>query len=1836
MRRLRHAPMLPWLCRPGFNISMLGGATQQTRRVGVAALLALVMVSTLASSAFAIDLTVNRGACGTFGLALTGLRGFTLSTAPANGFVQQWNGSAWVNVASNGTIADANVQAPPNYDKVRYCHDATGGGANATSDLFRLTAAEAFNTTTGSWQPSGLTFTWNVTIIQPDLTAPTLTLTLTPGSPDGNNGWYKTAGGVQYQWTCFDASGIDNTFGSGCPSPLSGTITAQGETTLSDQVKDIYGNTSAPVSVTVKLDNVAPTLTLVLSPGSPDGSNGWYKTAGGVGFTWTCSGGTSGIDASFGGGCPSPLSGTVTAQGTTTISDQVRDQAGNLSASVNQSVKLDNVAPSLTLNPAADSCSLPGDNGWCRGTQTAGFTASDATSLLATVTASAPRETDVLARTRFSEAESDALAGGAPSVAGCSAGVTTCNFTRTTTTNGVSVNVASGVISDQAGNSTSSINAGPYKIDNAAPTLTLALNPGSPDGSNGWYKTPSGVGYEWTCSDATSGIDVSFNGGCPSPLTGTLTAQGSTLFADQVKDEAGNSSTSVSETVKLDNVAPTLERNVPADECTVPGSNGWCRVTQIAGFSASDGTSRLQAIGASGPIELDTLARARRSDPVGLGSSALAATCAAGELTCDFTVSTTTNGASVNVPSGAVSDQAGNSTASINAGPYPIDSVAPTLSLVLTPGSPDGSNGWYKTPGGVGYVWTCSDATSGIETTFNDGCPNPLTGTITAQGSTALADQVKDLAGNESASVNQTVMLDNVAPTLERNLAADECSLPGSNGWCRGAQTAGFTASDATSGLDSVGACVDGATTCDFADTSSTEGGAISIPSGTVSDLAGNSTASINAGPYQIDSVAPTLSLVLTPGSPDGSNGWYKTPGGVGYVWTCSDATSGIDTTFNDGCPNPLTGTITAQGSTTLADQVKDLAGNESVSIDETIKLDNVAPSLVLNPTTDICSVPGNNDWCRGTQTAGFTASDATSLLDEIVARGPAETELLARAHLAEIAAVGCTAGETTCNFTRSSSTNGSAINIPSGSVSDLAGNSTASINAGPYKIDSVAPALSLVVTPGSPDGSNGWYTTPTGIGFEWTCLDELSSIDNSFNGGCPDPMTGTVTAQGSTTLADQVKDVAGNESVSVSETVKLDNVAPSLVFNSSADACSLAGVNGWCRATQTAGFTASDATSSLDAITASAPLGPDSLARLRDAASAGCLAGETTCNFTRSSSTNSSATFIPSGSVSDLAGNSTASINAGPYKIDSVAPALSLVVTPGSPDGSNGWYTTLAGVGFEWACSDELSGIDASFNAGCPNPLTGTVTAQGSTALADQVKDQAGNESVAVSQTVKLDNVAPSLVLNHSADACSVPGINVWCRGVQTAGFTAADATSMLSTVAAGGPSQDDLLARVATGTRSEIAAGCASGVSTCNFTRSTATNGSSISIPSGSVTDLAGNSTASIDAGPYKIDSVAPSLSVALDPPTPDGPNGWFSADSGVSFQWSCSDALSGIDNSFNGGCPNPMNGAITDPGGTTLTDQVRDLAGNLSTSINVPVKLDNVIPILERDMDNGVANADSCSLVGLDGWCRGTQTAGFRAADPGSGLAGFPGCADGSRTCRFTRSTTTNGVEVVIFTEAIRDKADNVRTAVSAGFFKIDSVAPTVTCQGEPTFNVGQAGAVVTALVQDAVSGPLNTPITAPVDTNRPGNASIQLVGSDRAGNQTTVQCPARVRYQFSRVGNGPTAAPSLNAFKAGNTMTLKFSLQGDRGTDIFAAGTPVSVGFTCGSPPTDSLAPAGNQSAAAAAGEMFKLTYDRRAQAYTLTWKTLKPWKGSCRQLTIRLRDSQQLVLNFRFT
>ena len=107
-------------------------------------------------------------------------------------------------------------------------------------------------------------------------------------------------------------------------------------------------------------------------------------------------------------------------------------------------------------------------------------------------------------------------------------------------------------------------------------------------------------------------------------------------------------------------------------------------------------------------------------------------------------------------------------------------------------------------------------------------------------------------------------------------------------------------------------------------------------------------------------------------------------------------------------------------------------------------------------------------------------------------------------------------------------------------------------------------------------------------------------------------------------------------------------------------------------------------------------------------------------------------------------------------------------------------------------------------------------------------------------------------------------------------------------------------------------------------------------------------------------------------------------------------------------------------------------------------------------------------------------------------------------------------------------------------------------------------------------------------------------------------------------FAPVDNPPV----FNVAKAGAGIPVKFSLAGNQGLSIFAAGYPRSERIECNTSASlddvEQTVTAGGSS----------LSYDAASDRYTYIWKTDKAWFGSCRKLTVRLSDGSDHVAYFK--
>lgn len=432
--------------------------------------------------------------------------------------------------------------------------------------------------------------------------------------------------------------------------------------------------------------------------------------------------------------------------------------------------------------------------------------------------------------------------------------------------------------------------------------------------------------------------------------------------------------------------------------------------------------------------------------------------------------------------------------------PTPPDTTPPVVNVSF-PSPVSGQNGWFNaadvTPV-VGTVTAGDDSTvtniscTGAALTGTTGYgTNTASGTLTVSGDGAhnvscVATDGASPANTGAAagsSNTATIKIDTTAPVITD--AGFGSGTAGSNGWYVSPVTENFTASDATSGLADCSPA--------FSQTSSSDGSAVTISSGPCSDNAGNTSTGVSSGPYKIDTTAPVNVSTQLNRSPD-SNGWYNHP--VDWTTTGQDPASGIASCSSGTYGGPDQTGATVSGTCT------DNAGNTSAAASSpSFNYDSTPPAIKADPSQDSCSIPGNNGWCRGTQTAGFSATDNLSGFDS--------------------------SGDLTESFTRQTSTEGSAVSVPSGPVSDYAGNPGTQVNAGPYKIDHTPPSVAVT---GVSDGAT--YTIGGVPAAGCATADALSGVDTSATLSTTGGPAGqvTVTCSGAT-------DKAGNTANPVSAT---------------------------------------------------------------------------------------------------------------------------------------------------------------------------------------------------------------------------------------------------------------------------------------------------------------------------------------------------------------------------------------------------------------------------------------------------------------------------------------------------------------------------------------------------------------------------------------------------------------------------------------------------------------------------------------------------------------------------
>jgi hypothetical protein len=318
---------------------------------------------------------------------------------------------------------------------------------------------------------------------------------------------------------------------------------------------------------------------------------------------------------------------------------------------------------------------------------------------------------------------------------------------------------------------------------------------------------------------------------------------------------------------------------------------------------------------------------------------------------------------------------------------------------------------------------------------------------------------------------------------------------------------------------------------------------------------------------------------------------------------------------------------------------------------------------------------------------------------------------------------------------------------------------------------------------------------------------------------------------------------------------------------------------------------------------------------------------------------------------------------------------------------------------------------------------------------------------------------------------------------------------------------------------------------------------------------------------------------------------------------------------------GCAGDLDSAIqvsgtvdsNTPGTYTLTYTVSDASGNAATAQRTVNVVDTTPPAIT------IIGASPATVE-----CHANYTdAGATASDACAGS--FPVSVSGSV------DVNTPGTYTITYTAS---DGTNTGTATRT-VYVVDTTAPVISCPANIVVNLppNTSATSVPVSFNPTASDSCGT---ATVTTSHASGASfpvgtttVTATATDQAGNTSSCSFNVTVHYLFAGFFSPISNLPVLNTVKAGSAIPIKFSLSGNKGLNIFATDSPASGIAGCNS--TD---PAVDLTEIDTPGASL-LSYDAASDRYGYTWKTLKAWEGTCRQLVVTLNDGTQHRANFKF-
>jgi hypothetical protein len=294
-------------------------------------------------------------------------------------------------------------------------------------------------------------------------------------------------------------------------------------------------------------------------------------------------------------------------------------------------------------------------------------------------------------------------------------------------------------------------------------------------------------------------------------------------------------------------------------------------------------------------------------------------------------------------------------------------------------------------------------------------------------------------------------------------------------------------------------------------------------------------------------------------------------------------------------------------------------------------------------------------------------------------------------------------------------------------------------------------------------------------------------------------------------------------------------------------------------------------------------------------------------------------------------------------------------------------------------------------------------------------------------------------------------------------------------------------------------------------------------------------------------------------------------------------------------------------------TLSVTATDYEGRQTTATATYTVIDTTKPHIIFRAPSQDATFDQGSLVTVDFACED---------DPG-GLGILDNLCWG--TLPNGAPLDTSHVGFFSFSVTTLDRGNNI-TQEAVHYSVVDRTPPRITIETPAegaTYTLGQQVSTSFTCEDPGGSGAIcgDPQSGSLLDTSTIGTKTFTVTASDHARNVASLTRTYSVIYDFTGFASPAAPYPNASAMKAGDGVPLKFSLHGNQGADIFAAGSPGWI--PCGA--FDGTSPAAGS-----------LSYNASSDRYTFLATTAKSWAGSCRDLVLTLRDGTTHRARFSFT